>query len=113
MNEKGVQAIIGHLNAISNNNVSLSNLKSEQIETIGRDSEISLNNLLLNNMDEFEIESETHVDWIVDSVTRPNTMASLSQAKEGSLIGELLRETKLVGTLDEDEDENDSVIPGL
>lgn len=105
VNEQGAKDILGHLNALSNNNVSLSNLKQEQILTIGRDSELSLTDKLTNNRDEYGIDSEDDVKWIIDSIVRPNVMAGLSKAKNGALIRELLRETQLVGSLDDQEDD--------
>lgn len=105
VNEQGAKDILGHLNSLSNNNVSLSNLKQEQILTLGRDSELSLTDKLTNNREEYGIESEDDIKWIIDSIVRPNVMAGLSKAKNGALIRELLRETKLVGSLDEEEED--------
>lgn len=106
VNEQGAKDVLGHLNSLSNNNVSLSNLTKEQILTLGRDSELSLTDKLTNNREEYGIESEDDIKWIIDSIVRPNVMAGLSKAKNGALIRELLRETKLVGSLDEEEDDS-------
>lgn len=103
--EKGAKAILGHLNSISNNNVSLANLKSEEINNIGKESELSLTQKLANNREEYGIDSPDELEWIVSSVVRPNVMANLSKAKDGALIREILRETKLVGSLDDEDDD--------
>jgi len=105
INEQGAKDILGHLNSLSNNNVSLSNLTQEQILKLGRESEFSLTDKLTNNRDEYGIESTDDVKWIVDSIVRPQVMAGLSKSKNGALVKELLRETKLVGSMDEGEDD--------
>jgi len=105
-NEQCAKDVLAHLNSLSNNNVSLSNLTQEQILTLGRDSELTLTDKLTNNRDDYDIQSEDDVKWIIDSIVRPNVMAGLSKAKNGALVRELLRETRLVGSLDDEEDDD-------
>jgi len=108
INEEGAKDILTHLNAISNNHVSLSNLTKDNISTIGRESELSLTQKLVNNREKYDIDSPDDIEWVITSIVRPPVMAGLSKSKNGSFAGELLRETKLVGSLDDEEEESSS-----
>lgn len=106
VNEKGAKDVLTTLNGISNNNVSLSNLTQKQINDIGRPAVIAIHSKLKNNREEYSISSTDDIEWIMTDIVVPNVLAGLSKAKNGAMIGELLRETRLVGSLDDEEDDS-------
>jgi len=105
VNEEGAEEILTHLQSVSNNNISLSNLTKKQINDIGRNSTLSLQSKLINNKEQYGIDSTDDIEWVLMSIIVPNVQGSLNKAKNGSLVGELLRETKLVGSLDDQDEE--------
>lgn len=107
INPEGAEDIMAHINSISNNNVALSNLTESEIKDIGRNSSLALLNKLNNNRERYGIQSTDEVEEIVFSIVLPNIMSSLSKAKNGELIGEILRETKIVGSFNDDEDDDE------
>lgn len=105
VNEQGAKDVLTTLNGISNNNVSLSNLTQKQINDIGRPAVISIHSKLKNNRKEYGIDSTDDIEWVMTNIIVPNVLAGLSKAKNGAMIGELLRETRLVGSLDDEDDD--------
>lgn len=112
VNEEGAKDVLTTLNGISNNNVSLSNLNQDQINRVGRQAVLSIDSKLRSNRETYGIDSTDDIEWIVFSIITPNVLAGLSKAKNGSLIGELLRETRLVGSLDDDDDDDSGGLLG-
>lgn len=106
--EEGAKDVLTHLNSLTNNMVSLSNLTEEQISELGGQSELALTDMLNDNRDEYGIEHPDDIEWIITSIVRPNVMAGLSKAKNGSFVKELLSQTKLVGSLDDQNEENEN-----
>lgn len=105
VNEKGAKFIIGHLNGIDNNNIALSNMSQDKINKVCREAENSLRNILTNRREEFGIDSPADRREIVASIVRPNMTANFSKAKNGQFVKELLRQTRMMGSLDEEQDE--------
>lgn len=110
VNEKGAKRVLTHLNAMSNENIIFGNLSQKQIDRLGLNSALAIDNVLRNNKDRFDIQSTDHVEWIMNSMVNPNQLTSLSKSKNGKMIGETLRNINLVGSLDEDEDENGGIL---
>jgi len=106
VNEKGAKFIIGHLNSIDNNNIALSNMSQQKINKVCREAENSLRNILTNRREEFGIDSPADRRQIIASIVRPNMTANFSKAKNGQFVKELLRQTRMMGSLDEEEDED-------
>lgn len=106
VNEKGAKFIIGHLNSVDNNNIALSNMSQERINKVCREAENSLRNILTNNRKEFDIDSPADRRQIIASIVRPNMTANFSKAKNGQFVKELLRQTRMMGSLDEEEEDD-------
>lgn len=106
VNEKGAKFIIGHLNSIDNNNIALSNMSQTKINKVCREAENSLRNILINRREEFGIDSPGDVRQIVSSIVRPNMTANFSKAKNGQFVKELLRQTRMMGSLDDEEEDD-------
>ncbi|MFB6193043.1 MAG: hypothetical protein ABEK00_02230 [Candidatus Nanohaloarchaea archaeon] len=105
VNEKGAKFIIGHLNSVDNNNIALSNMDQAKINKVCREAENSLRNILTNRRKEFGIESPADRRQIVASIVRPNMSANFSKAKNGQFVKELLRQTRMMGSLDDEEED--------
>lgn len=105
VNEKGAKRVLTHLNAVSNENIIFGNLSQSQINNIGLNAANAIDSLLRSNMDKFEIDSVEQIEWIMDSMVNPNQLTSLSKSKNGKMIGETLRNINLVGSLDDEEDD--------
>lgn len=105
-NEKGAKFIIGHLNSVDNNNIALSNMSQKRINKVCREAENSLRNLLTNRRDEFGIDSPADRRQVIASIVRPNMTANFSKAKNGQFVKELLRQTRMMGSLDDEENED-------
>lgn len=105
INEDGAKAVLTTLNGIANNNVSLSNLTQEQINNIGEDAVRSIDSKLRSKRTEYGIDSTDDLEWIMTNLVNPNIMGGLSKAKSGKFIKELLSQTNLVGSLDDEEDD--------
>lgn len=110
VNERGAKDILSHLNSNSNNNIALANLSTQQINNLGREQEFALHEKLQNNKEEYGIDDTDDITWIISSIIRPNIMANYSKAKKGGFIKELLRETKLAGSLDDEENQNNNFL---
>lgn len=102
-NEKGAKFIIGHLNSVDNLNIALSNMTQKRINKICREAENSLRNSLMNRRKEFGIDSPADVRQIISSIVRPNMAANFSKSKNGQFVKELLRQTRMMGSLDDEE----------
>jgi len=112
VNEEGAKFILGHLEGLTNNNIALSNLTQSQINKVCREAELTLRQALINKREQFGIDDTDDVKEIVSSIVRPNMLANFSKAKNGSFITEILREIRMVGSMD-DEDEDDGWIDRL
>jgi len=106
VNEDGAKAVLTTLNGIANNNVSLSNLTQQQINNLGEDAVGSIDSKLRSGREEYGIKSTDDLEWIITNIVSPNVLGGLSKAKNGKFIKELLSNTNLVGSLDEDEEES-------
>jgi len=106
VNEEGAKDVLTTLNGLSNNNVKLSNLTQDQINDLGLNAAMAIDNKLRNNKDVYGIESTDDVEWIMNDIINPNLLTALSAAKNGNLVAEILREIRLVGSLDDDEDDS-------
>lgn len=105
VNEEGAKAVLTTLNGLANNNVSLSNLSQTQINNLGEDAVMSIDSKLRSNRKEYGIQSTDDLEWIITNIVSPNVLAGLSKAKNGKFIKELLTNTNLVGTLDDEDEE--------
>jgi polyhydroxyalkanoate synthesis regulator phasin len=105
INEQGAKFVLGHLESVTNNNIALSNMTQEQINKVCREAELSLRNKLINNRGKFDIDSTDDVKEIVSSIVRPNMIANFSKAKNGQFVTEILREIRMVGSMDDEEDD--------
>jgi len=103
--EEGAKAVLTTLNSIANNNVSLSNLSQKQINNLGEDAVTSIDSKLRSNRKEYGIDSTEDLEWIITNIVTPNVLGGLSKAKNGKFIKELLSNTNLVGSLDEEDQE--------
>jgi hypothetical protein len=112
INEEGAKFIIGHLQALTNNNIALSNMSQSQINKICRDAELSLRDYLTNQREDFGITSTDAQKEIISGIVRPNMTANFSKAKNGQFVTEILREIRMVGSMD-DEEEDEGVIASL
>jgi len=110
INEEGAKAVLTTLNGMANNNVSLSNLTQTQINNLGKDAVTSIDSKLRNMKQEYNITNTDDLEWIMTNIVNPNVLGGLSKAKNGKFIKELLSQTSLVGSLDdENEDDNNSM----
>jgi len=108
--ENGAKAVLVTLNGIANNNVSMSNLSQSQINKIGEQAVRSIDNKLRSHRNEYGISSTEDLEWIMTNIINPNVMGGLNKAKNGKFIKELLSQTNLVGSLDEDEEDNGGIL---
>jgi len=108
--ENGAKAVLTTLNGIANNNVSMSNLTQKQINKIGEQAVRSIDNKLRSNRKQYGIQSTQDLEWIMTNIINPNVMGGLNKAKNGKFIKELLSQTNLVGSLDDEEDENGGIL---
>jgi len=106
-NEKGAKFIIGFLNSVDNNNIALSNMSQERINEVCREAEISLRTMLSNRRNEFDIKNPSDVRQIIAGIVRPNMAANFSKSKNGQFVKELLRQTRMMGSLDEEDEDGD------
>lgn len=105
INEEGAKFIVGHLQALTNNNIALSNLTNDQINKICRDAELGLRDYLTNNREDFAINSPDAQKEIISGIVRPNMTANFSKAKNGQFVTEILREIRMVGSMDDEEED--------
>lgn len=110
--EEGAKDILNVLNSISNNNVALSNLTKDTINQVARNAMFAIDYKLRSNKNEYGLESTEEIEQIMHTIIIPNIMAALNKAKNGSLMAEILRDFKIVGSLDE-EDDDSNPIPGF
>lgn len=110
INEEGAKDVLTTLNGIANNNVSLSNLTRDQINKLGLEASMAIDSKLRNNKEDYGIDSADDISWIMHDIVNPNVLGGLSKAKNGAMIGELLREINLVGSLDDEEDDNGGLL---
>lgn len=103
--EEGAKAVLTTLNGIANNNVSMSNLTQKQINKIGEQAVRSIDNKLRSHRQEYGIDSTEDLEWIMTNIINPNVMGGLNKAKNGKFIKELLSQTNLVGSLDDEEED--------
>ena len=108
--EEGAKAVLTTLNSIANNNVSLSNLTQKQINNIGEPAVRAIDHKLRANRESYGIESTEDLEWIMTSIVNPNVMGGLSKAKNGKFIKELLSQTNLVGSLDDEDEDKGGVL---
>ena len=106
VNEKGAKAVLTTLNGIANNNVSLSNLTKEQINDLGGNAVRSIDDKLHNNMEDYGIDGPDDLEWILMDIVAPNVLGGLSKARNGKYAQAVLTNINLVGSLDDDEEEN-------
>lgn len=111
--EQAAKTVLTTLNGVGNNNVALSNMTQKQINNIGENMVRSIDNKLRSNRKEYGIDSAEEIEWIMDNIVVPNTVAGLSKAKGGKFIKELLTQTNLVGSLDDEEDDSDGLLGSL
>lgn len=110
IHENGAKAVLTTLNGIANNNVSMSNLTQKQINKIGEQAVRSIDNKLRSHRKEYRINTTEDLEWIMTNIINPNVMGGLNKAKNGKFIKELLSQTNLVGSLDDEEDENGGIL---
>jgi hypothetical protein len=108
--ENGAKAVLTTLNGIANNNVSMSNLTQTQINKIGEQAVRSIDNKLRSNRESYGIQSTQDLEWIMTNIINPNVMGGLNKAKNGKFIKELLSQTNLVGSLDDEEEDNGGIL---
>jgi len=112
-NEECARDVLTVLNGISNNNVALSNLKEKDIKMIARNAMIAIDSKLESNREEYNIESTDQIEVIMDNIIIPNILAALNKAKDGSLMAELLRQFKMVGTVGDEDDDDGFSMPSF
>lgn len=106
-NEEGAKFVIGVLDSLTNNNIALSNMSEKRLLKIQREAMLSLRRFLINNRKAFDIDSIGAVHTIMSGIIRPNMTANFSKAKNGQFVSEILREIRMVGSMDDEEDDED------
>jgi len=101
--------IIGHLNSTVNPNIATSKLEQRDINSIGKDSELSLIWKLKKRRDEFGINPE-EAEYIVKAIVRPNVKAVLGKAKGGGFIKQILARMKMILSEDSEKEKEGSGI---
>lgn len=109
LTEEGVEKVTMHLNSLSNNNISLSNLEEDQIKNLAIKTQKEIALTLQKDPERYGINDPQVLKEICTSVILPNVLGSLQKAENGKWVKELLRNTNAVANLDEAEDESSNL----